>query len=402
MPRGMLRPPRKHRTIARSASRALLLLAAGLLIGGGGCGDGATSAPAVDSPDRLGPFAVGHTSFTAIDSSRENRSLLIDVWYPIDPGDEAGAPRTAYPLAAGINLDSAVAVDDAPVSAREDQTLLVFSHGYGGIHTQSVELMEALASHGFVVASPEHTGNSQSSQSDDFDQAASRRVPDVSFVLDTMAARNRDPDDAFYRRIDEARAGVIGHSFGGMTSVGMAAGWAGAAPDPRVAAIAPISAVIDGDLQQDTRTGPNAGFTRAQLESITVPALLVGGTADVGVPIGNNAIAFEQMVRAPAVYKVDIIGATHTHFANVCSIGDLLISLGLGQESWPAVGAEALLEPYATTCAPGVFPIREATRLTNLYAVSFFKRHLHGNVGYGRYLTTEFAQTEPAITFAAK
>lgn len=363
------------------------------------CGDDGTPAVGVDAPDELGRFAVGHASFSAVDSARQDRELLVDIWYPVQPGDEVGAPPTQYPLAAGIGLDSEVAFEGPPASPRTGQKLVVFSHGYGGIRTQSVELMEALASHGFVVIAPEHTGNSQTSSTDDFDQAASRRVPDVSFLIDTMIARNRDPADALYERIDEARIGVIGHSFGGMTALGMAAGWAGASPDPRVAAIVPISAVIDGDLQQDTRTGPNAGFSRAQLETVVVPTMLIGGTADVGVPIGNNAIAFDQLISAPRVYKVDIHGANHTHFANVCAIGDLLISLGLGRDAWPSLGAEALLEPYAATCTPDAFAITEASRLTNLYAVSFFKRHLDHQAAYDRYLTTTYASTEPAITF---
>ena len=31
---------------------------------------------------------------------------------------------------------------------------------------------------------------------------------------------------------------------------------------------------------------------------------------------------------APAVYKVDIIGANHTHFANICDTGNMLIDAG--------------------------------------------------------------------------
>ncbi len=389
--------PRTGRTIGAPIAR----LAFVLMLTCAACGDDATTSPSVPAPDALGPFAVGHESFTAIDSSRGDRSLPVDVWYPVDPGDEAGAPRTVYELAAGIGLDSAVSVEGAPLASQADARAVVFSHGYGGIRTQSVELMEALASHGFVVASPEHTGNAQSSPTDDFDLAASRRVPDASFVLDVLSARSRDPGDVLFG-IDAGRAGVIGHSFGGMTSIGAAAGWAGAPPDPRVSAIAPISAVVDATLQQDTRTGPNAGFTRDQIASISVPMLLVGGTADVGVRIENNRLAFDWAERAPRVYKVDILGATHTHFANVCSIGNLLISIGLGQESWPAVGAEDLLEPYATTCGPDVLPIDEATRLTNLYAVAFFRRHLDGERGYARYLTLEYAAREPVVRFDAR
>ncbi len=163
-----------------------------LVVGISACGANDPEQP-VDAPDQLGVFGVGHTSFTVVDESRDDRSLLVDVWYPVDAEDAQDSPRTSYPLAAGIGLDSEVAVDDLPVSARQNQTLLVFSHGYGGINTQSVELMEALASHGFVVASPEHTGNAQSSLTDEFDEAAANRVPDVSFLIDSMLARNRDP-----------------------------------------------------------------------------------------------------------------------------------------------------------------------------------------------------------------
>jgi len=389
-----------------SILRAFLLTS--LVVGLIACGDDDNwSREPVDAPDSLGAFAVGHTSFTPVDTTRDDRPLPVHVWYPVDAEDAQDAPPVLYPLAAGINLVSEVAVEGLPVSERDNQTLLVFSHGYGGINTQSVELMEALASHGFIVASPEHTGNAQSSMTDSFDtdsfdEAAANRVPDISFLIDTMIARNRDPEDGFYKRLDERRVGVLGHSFGGMTAIGVAAGWAGAEPDPRVTAIAPISAVIDAELQSDSRTGPNAGFDAQQLSSIVVPVMLVGGTEDTNVPIENNAIAFEQMTSAPKVYKVDVIGATHTHFANICSIGNLLIGLGIGPEAWPRIGAEALVEPYESTCSEEAFPIDEAIRLQNLYVVSFFKRHLLNQEGYDRYLTTDYADGEPAITFSVK
>jgi predicted dienelactone hydrolase len=361
------------------------------------CGD----SQSVGSPDAPGPFAVGHASFTAADPTRNDRSLLVDAWYPVDAQDAQDSPLTEYPLLGPLALLSEVAVADLPVSARPGQTLLVFSHGYQSIHIQSFGLMEALASHGFIVISPEHTGNAQASPSDTFDEAAAKRVPDVSFLIDMMFDRNRDPDDPFYGRIDEESVGVVGHSFGAMTAIGMASGWADAEPDPRVTAIVPISAVIDGEMQSDEREGPNAGFTEEQLSSITVPVMLIGGTADVNVPIGNNEIAFEQLTNAPHVYKVDIIGATHTHFAAICPIGDGLIDFGWGPEVWPIV-AEDLIEPYETTCGPAAFPIEEATRLQNLYVVAFFKRHMLNRIGYDRYLTTDFASTESAITFSLR
>jgi predicted dienelactone hydrolase len=379
-------------------------LAIALLIALSACSDSSDQSPQpAPAPDILGPLGVGHNSFTAIDPLRDNRMLTVEVWYPVDAEDSQESPLTSYPLAAGIGLESTIAVDDLPVSAQQNQTLLVFSHGYGGINTASVVLMETLASHGFIVISPEHTGNSQSSNDDTFDEAAANRVPDVSFLIDTMTERSGDAGDMFYQRIRKDRVGVVGHSFGGMTAAGMAAGWASAEPDPRVEAIVPISAVFRAELQKDDRSGPNAGFTQQQLEQITVPIMLMGGTEDVDVFIINNSIAFSEIINSPAVYQVDIIGANHNHFvANLCDIGNLLIDLGILQDSWPTIGAEDLLEPYAATCTEKVFPIEEAVRLQNLYVVSFFKRHLQDDRRYEFYLTPEYAGREPAATVSVK
>lgn len=353
----------------------------------------------VDAPDAPGPYAVGHAAFTAVDAARDDRSIPIHVWYPVLAEDAEGAPPTEYPLAPPIELESERAVDEAPVAPDRRHRLVVFSHGYESISLQSIELMEALASHGFIVASPEHTGNAQPTPGDPFDVAAANRVPDVSFVIDTMLARSNAADDLLHERIDEGAVGVAGNSFGAMTAIGMAAGWAGAPPDPRVTAIAPVSAVIDGDLQSDQRESPSAGFTAAQLGSVSVPVLLIGGTEDTNVPIENNAIAFEGLVAAPSVYKVDIVGANHTHFANVCTFGDLLLELGLGQDAWAALGAEALIEPYEATCTEDAFPIERAVRLQSLFIVAFLRLHLGGESDYGQFLTATYADEEPDIRF---
>ena len=130
--------------------------------------------------------------------------------------------------------------------------------------------------------------------------------------------------------------------------------------------------------------------------------MLIGGTEDINVPIGNNELAFAQLINASHVYKVDVIGANHNHFAAICPIANTLIDFGLGPEAWPTIGAEGLLEPYETTCGPDVLPIEEANRLQNLYVVSFFKRHMLGDGGYDRYLSEEFASAEPGVTISVK
>lgn len=360
------------------------------------------SPPNVSRPDEFGPFDVGHTSFVAVDPSRGARSIPVDVWYPVDPGTAGTAELTTLPLAPGIGLKSERAFENAPVSETPNQPLVIFSHGYGGTNTQSINLMEILASQGFVVAAPEHVGNSQSARGDSFDQAAAHRVPDVSLVIDAMTAKNRDAGDAFAGRVDSEHVSVVGHSFGGMTAIGSAAGWAGAQPDQRVVAIVAISAVIDGEMQLDERSGPNAGFTSSQLERIEVPVLLMGGTEDINVPIANNDLAFEQLTRAPSVDKVSIIGANHNHFTAVCTFGELLLNLGLAENQWADIGAADLLGPYRSACGPGAFPIAEANRLENLFIVAFLKQHQVGDERYGWYLSTKGVADEAAVGFESR
>lgn len=351
------------------------------------------------APDELGPFEVGYSQLNVVDPAREDRPLLVDVWYPAEAVDAGADERAGYLLGGLFTLPSEVAWADVPVSERSDQIMVVFSHGYRGISTQSFQLCETLASHGFIVVSPEHTGNSQADDSDDFDAAAANRVPDVSFLIDLFLAKHADPQDPFHGRLNPEDFGVVGHSFGGMTAIGAAAGWAGADADPRVKAVAPISAVIDATMQADTRTSPNAGFGEQQLGEVSVPVMLIGGTEDVGVPVSNNALAFDWLTGAPAVYRADIIGANHTHFSNVCAIGDLLIQNGVPQESWEMIGAGDLIAPYNATCGPEAFSIDEATRLQDLYVVAFFRRYLLGEGDYDHYLSPEYADSEPAITY---
>jgi predicted dienelactone hydrolase len=252
--------------------------------------------------------------------------------------------------------------------------------------------MEVLASHGFIVASPAHTGSTATATtdpSDDAATAAAHRVPDISFVIDAMLEQSATAMTAFTGRVDGSRVGVVGQAFGGMTSLGAATGWAGGAIDERVKAIVPISATVEGT------------FSNGQLAGIELPALLLGGSEDTVVPISNNAVAFEQMTSSPALYNVGVVGATHEHFGMVCVRGDALYDANIGQPQWGVLGLGGLIDPYDENCRGP--EAGEVLRLQNLYTVAFFRRHLRDEEAYSKYLTAEYAAAnEPAINLDAK
>jgi len=367
-----------------------------LLLVFGAAGPAAASFDPPPDPSTTGPWAVGHMAFPAVDADRGDRTLAVELWYPVDPATAVGEATfyellVIFGLSFGITSD--VAIDDLPPT-EHFRPLILFSHGAGGINIQSIDLMETLASHGFVVISPNHTGNSTFDEEGDvpYEDPATDRPKDLSFLIDLMLDRNGDPADPFFLKLNPFAIGVTGHSFGGFSALAMAAGYETSAfgpvpPDPRVRAILPVS-------------GTSGLFSDDELKSIRIPALFLGGTADTSVPIDPNTTRPFGLMKSKALYRADIIGAAHTHFANICDIAQVLIDINIPPEVWPAIGAGALVGPYEQTCIPPAFPLPEAVRIQNLYTVSFFRTHLLLDLRYKPFLTVAYADAnEPDVNF---
>jgi predicted dienelactone hydrolase len=373
----------------------------------------ATPALAVDDPpETIGPWKVGHRTTMVYEPPHLPPATWIyfDIWYPVDSEDWVGA-LTSYLLMdllfVQLELDSAVAKEDVDVSSTGDRGLIVFSHGSGSLPVQSVVLTETLASHGFVVVAPRHHGNNIFDNSNSFEVSARQRPKDVSYSIDYMLARNADDQDDFYGSMDPSVIGVTGHSFGGFTAFAMASGYDDGVEsipaDTRVKVIVPVSPA-------------HVPLDDAELKSIALPTLCMAGTLEPFSTLCQRPFALTQTA-APVNYRADIIGATHTHFANICDIGQELIAEGICPSSddpppcdppttnpddytaWQAVGAGALVEPFIQTCLPPALDIDEVNRLQNLYTVSLFRRYLLGETDYDEYLTLGYAAQEPLVRF---
>ena len=92
-------------------------------------------------PFARGALGVGVRTAQLVDRQRANRPLPMEVWYPAD------APHVLQ-----------AAVRDAAVLAGR-YPLILFSHTSNGHRRQSTFLCTHLASHGYVVAGVDHTGN---------------------------------------------------------------------------------------------------------------------------------------------------------------------------------------------------------------------------------------------------
>jgi predicted dienelactone hydrolase len=350
--------PRTPRHVAASLLAALLLVFSASAFAGNG---------PIAEPEALGPWAVGRTTFVAVDPDRDGRALQVDVWYPVDAGDASGPPSFYDLIFAGIESD--VALDEPPVSAQGPFPMVVFSHGNNGVRFQSYFLTEHLASHGMIVVAPDHSGNTA------FDLLfpgtpfeARDRPLDVSLVITRMLERGVDFADPFFGRVDPLRIGVTGHSFGGFTSLAMLTGFQDVAPDPRVSAIMPISPA-------------SSGFSDEDLAEIMDPMLVLGGTSDITTPIDPQSVRPFELASSRPRYRVDVEDAGHSSFTNICDFYAALSPFV------PPFLLEVLLGNFEEGCVPELIPIDEAHRISNFYATAFFKRDLVGDPRYKRYLT---------------
>ena len=343
----------------------------------------ASPAGAVDTADppgrtplaAEGPHGVGLTTFAAADPSRPGRSLTIDVWYPTEPGTPSGSPASLDVLVTDIPLPGVRR--DSGVDPGARYPLVVFSHGSGGVRFQSWFLLQALASHGYVVVAPDHAGNTALDQlsgtADPFPVVAANRPRDVSFAIDEVLARATDPSDLLAGAVDPSRIAVVGHSFGGFTALAVAGGYDGWGPDERVDAIVPIAAA--SGLLDD-----------AELRNVDVPTLLLAGTSDETVPLAAAAERPWDEIDGSPSWRVDVHRAGHNSFTNVCDLYEALVDAGLPPELLAFLASSA-----EEGCAPSLIPIEEAHRLSVQYTLAFLRTTIGHDARWQRYLAPQWA-----------
>ena len=211
-------------------------------------------------PFARGPFPVGVRTQELNDESRK-RKLPIEFWYPATDDfkgrDLDRETQDKYTLFTQIRQE---AVRDAKL---KDGCfpLILFSHGYSGHRRQTTHLCCHFASHGYIVASPDHVGNTmmdimeatrRSSPEETTKmamQSAIDRPTDISFLIDSIVSGNTwVPQNS----VDAERIGISGHSFGGSTTV-----WA-TSRDERIKAALPLApgggdSTENGEEQNENR-----------------------------------------------------------------------------------------------------------------------------------------------------
>ncbi len=403
---------RKGLCAARSTGAICLLVAAS------GCGVEEPIAPSPRraagaalpsaSPEGLGPYAVGVTTIEAPDPG-DGRALPIEVWYPALP--EAGAPVASYVLSVGAlelaDVPSPLgAVRDAVTDLRgAPHPVVVFSHGFGGVRFQSVYLTEFLATHGFVVAAPDHVGNTfreliATANAVPAAVAARLRPEDVSRTLDVLLERADDPDDALWLTSDPERVGVAGHSFGAFTAlriagatIDVAAAAATCLADPGALtcdgwadADVPASARDDRFIAALPQAPGGADVVGTGFASVAVPTMIQGGTLDQTTPFAEEAAAPYASLPSPAMLLA-IDGAGHFTFSDMCA---LVETIGLTGDEFDDGCGEQNIDPAA------------AHALADRYATAFLQVHVAGDATFATWLDPGAVAPEGVASFEVK
>ncbi len=345
--------------------------------------DGSTGAGAGVDYNAPGAHPVGNTRFTLTSGERD---LLVEVWYPADPSAARDA-AVGHPIEdfvpPGPDHDALVGLlaDLSPsgeigtrlqTSSAQGATpatggpwpLIVFSHCHNCVRFSAFTVAERLASHGFVVAAPDHVGNTlfdslhgmETQIGEEFLQV---RLADLQAVLDAMLAAADPVPAALHGLVDPDRIGALGHSYGAATAGRIAQ------EDPRIKAALPIAAPVENPL-----------FPNTHVADIHVPMLSILAREDNSIQqIGNNLIEMNFNNANPPVRLVSVADAGHWGFTDICGL---------------VAGFDPGCGEGTRQTEPGVaftyLDVAIGREIAGSYSLAFFDRYLRDNVDAEQFL----------------
>lgn len=334
-------------------------------------------------PHRVG-YRTGSLTYDPPDGSAA-RTLRVAYWYPTadTTGDEVRYLN--FVPAPGVLGGAAPTGGAAPV--------VVFSHGNTAFAEQSVFFTEFLASHGFLVVAPDHTGNTVGQPIDV--SIFHWRPSDISAVIDHLESL---PADEPLSTLVSDDIAVTGHSFGGYTTLAVGgAAWAvdalllycqtGSIPlggcdalianealyragflDPRVDALVSMSPGVVGV------------FGASGVAQIAIPTLLVTGALDKTTTNANDGDpAWAQLSGSRDSLRLDFATAGHFTFSDACAL-----PIAIGEDDG---------------CGAGFIEPAQAHAAINAYALAFLRLHLLGDDS-GSALLSGDERIEPDLTLS--
>jgi predicted dienelactone hydrolase len=342
---------------------------------------------ALDAP---GPYHVGYrqSEITYQPIGAEGpRTLRLALWYPTD--DTEGR-ATSYLLG---RIQRPEVFTDAGLAAGDAFPVLVFSHGSGGLAEQSVFFTEFFASHGFVVASPDHTGNTFQDGANVSPEMFFLRPQDITAVLDHVYDGLPD-GDALKGKLND-QVVMAGHSFGGYTTLAESGTAYDVAYLDATCAGAPADQFFCGAWQsnQAVRDLFVSGFRDERIDvaipmaplggpvfdfgAIDIPTLLVTAGRDETLPDPEHGDDVWAKLDGASDVRLAFPQAGHFSFANIC-------------KELPGV-------VRGDGCLPDNTDPDEVHRVTDAVSWAFVRRHLFDDMTHDDVLSGATSLSEAAV-----
>jgi len=277
-------------------------------------------------PDAVGPHSVSSRVDTVV--SRHGFEFEVQVWYPTQETDED------IHLYGGF-FEGGIASDDADPNCDETWPVMAFSHGNTGMRYQSIFYGEYLASHGYIVVSPDHVGNTFF----DNDEALKpelilRRPEDISDTIDWLFSSSDfgncvDPDDGF---------AMSGHSFGGYTAVAISGGYLDTDATSEFCSeyggwlcddVEMLASELGSGVysRQDDRIWASIPMAPAAYETllgglsnVEVPMMVLGGTKDTATTMTGSVLPIYDGMPTSSRMLGKIQDAGHFSFSDACDL----------------------------------------------------------------------------------
>lgn len=222
-------------------------------------------------------FQIGHTTVTFIDSSRNNRNIPTEIYYPAD-----------------------VAGNNVPVTIANTTKFPILGFGHGFVMTWDAyqNIWEAAVPEGFIIAFPKTEGG--------LAPAHLEYGKDIAFVISAVTALGQNASSLFYNRTDTINC-VMGHSMGG------GAAFLAAQFDPAVKNLLTLA---------PAETNPSAIQAASTL---SIPSLIFAGGNDCVTPPPTNQIPMYDSLQSGCKTFISINGGSHCQMADnnfLCSFGE--------------------------------------------------------------------------------
>ena len=342
---------------------------------------------AAPDPSAMGPYPVGVMTVELLDDSRPDdagqpRSLVTEIWYPavesargqdgyVYTETDLLTPEALAEIKGELDVELAtVAVRDAdPRDTGEQYPIVLFSHGSSGVRMQSTFLTVFLASHGYVVAAPDHAGNTLSDAVQAGEQSTEAqfeslglRPDDMGFVLAHL--QGLGAEDPLGAIVDGDRVGMSGHSFGALTTLRMLG-------QDRPIDVAVAQAPPGYEVTW-------FGALANEPEDITIPVMLQVGAVDATTTPEDADSIYSRMTAPRSRLLVNDGG--HFTFSDMCVLDPAAI------EAATEIGLSQALDDG---CTDEHISPELALPLQRHFAIGLFNGHLRDSPGSLELLTTE-------------